>query len=129
MQPLKLLIFSLVMTLLAACGGNPDEFAITAGYNGMSITKELKEPIMLKLGGNPKTGAQWKVISYDHDVIHFMDENPRVMNRIAVGPLANVMYSEWMIEGRQRGSSELYMEYATEDGEVLDSFRLTIVFE
>jgi len=135
MQYLKYILIVAVLSVLTACGhgrpgggGDDMENALTAGLNGTTVTRELREPLMLSLVRNTKLGGEWKIVSYDSSVIEFMDKNPRRYNKVMVGPLANLMYCDWMLRALRPGTTELKMEYVSSDGsEVYESFHITLV--
>jgi hypothetical protein len=139
MQYLKYLLIVAVLSVLTACGhggpgrpgdGDAMENALTAGLNGTTVTRSMREPLMLTLVKNTKLGGDWKVVSCDYDIIEFMDMNPRRYNKVMVGPLANLMYCDWMLRAKQPGTANLKMEYVSDDGsEVYETFQVTVVIK
>jgi len=139
MQYLKYLLIVAVLSVLTACGhggpgrpgdGDAMENALTAGLNGTTVTRSMREPLMLTLVKNTKLGGEWKVVSYDSNVIQFMDPHPRRYNKVMVGPLANLMYCDWMLRAVQPGQTTLKMEYVSDDGsEVYESFQVTLIIK
>lgn len=136
MQYLKYLLIVAVLSVLTACGSGPDrpgarsydvDTALTAGLNGMTVTRDLHDKFILSLVRNTKLGGAWKFVSYDSNILQFKDKEPRRYNKVMVGPLANVMYCDWELKAINVGQTTLKMEYVSDDGsEVYETFEVTV---